>query len=774
MKERLIISFLVAVAMLSFSCVKEPVADSPAEGGIVLAIKCSDMLKTRTGSGLDPTGLAGVEEYNENLINTIDYFIYPSGASENSRAVLHGRVETGGVFHEDEIRVNVGEGTLNNDVFPGTNSLCDVYVIVNYPEVIPGDATSRNQLRALSFSTDFNSSVKRSSFIMAGCGTAELKSRRKTIAATGTILVKRLAVKLELEINVADSVMLEKKVVAGGDTVTMYEKWVPLPDGMQLYPVNLTSYGTIGEAAPEALDAASRVAATMSVDQSAPDYSSELRSSMFNYTPRGSSGVVSYTSGGKTKNYFKWEPFYCYPEKWAAKSPDEPFFKLVIPWSDGRQQKQFYYRIFNPVNYLLANRWQKMKVDVAILGSELDDTSVEITGNYCIADWSEQIITSSAQIVDARYLNVPKTTYTIYNQDELRIPFTTSHDCILDDIAGYSTDFSATDPVYSDISNPSRFFTISGNSIVFNHELKNVSFVAGDSDYDCTPYTFSVTIRHADRRQEYFQTISIVQYPSLVIVADKNHGTASNGYAFVNGNQSNDTYIGRNNGYWNYSYSGSYYEIYLGGNPTGISSGHSNSNTNMYVITTTALPLDTEYILADPRQITADNLASASGADWAVSAAAFYDGASNRRLKYYYPTIRDIGGNDLIAPKLRIASSHGACQSMLYDDAFRRCASYQEDGFPAGRWRVPTKAEIEYMAKLNADGKIPRLLGTSSGVSDYWCNSGYVGVRIGSSPTYSNSTQSDTKCYVRCVYDEWYWEGNNDGIRMLGTFTWGD
>ena len=96
---------------------------------------------------------------------------------------------------------------------------------------------------------------------------------------------------------------------------------------------------------------------------------------------------------------------------------------------------------------------------------------------------------------------------------------------------------------------------------------------------------------------------------------------------------------------------------------------------------------------------------------------------------------------------------------MSYANAKKRCASYQEDGYPAGRWRIPTRAEIEYMVMLADDGKIPELLSTDS----YYWGSNNTAYRADGRTSTSNS-------YIRCVYDEWYWTDTCDKT----TFTWGD
>jgi hypothetical protein len=233
---------------------------------------------------------------------------------------------------------------------------------------------------------------------------------------------------------------------------------------------------------------------------------------------------------------------------------------------------------------------------------------------------------------------------------------------------------------------------------------------------------------------------------------------------------------------------------YIGSAPAGIS-GASNKNTNMYIIETSVLPKEgnlSDYVLGDPRAANVFNLNGAktsftensTEASWSVTAKQW--SGNDRKLLYYYPVGRDASYNTFIAPRIRIASSFGATQPMTYFDAFRRCASYQEDGYPAGRWRVPTKAEIEYIARLNSDGKIPLLLGSDSGSTPYWCNSGYMTVEKGKTPSYTQSTTNTNRygqtvsTYVRCVYDDWYW-GESDRVRLsdasvssLNTFTWGD
>ena len=140
---------------------------------------------------------------------------------------------------------------------------------------------------------------------------------------------------------------------------------------------------------------------------------------------------------------------------------------------------------------------------------------------------------------------------------------------------------------------------------------------------------------------------------------------------------------------------------------------------------------------------------------------------------------------------------------MDYTQAKERCAAYQESGYPAGRWRLPTVAEIDFILSLSESTTqhIPTLFDPgydNNGYwAEYWAGGGwaYVGktsyMTSGGKPvkafdfsdvpstgsvtkthddvTYTvdrsedyyrtnyNSTNRNNLVWVRCVYDIWYW-----------------
>lgn len=296
-----------------------------------------------------------------------------------------------------------------------------------------------------------------------------------------------------------------------------------------------------------------------------------------------------------------------------------------------------------------------------------------------------------------------------------------------------------------------------------------------------SPYVIRLHIEHSDN-SNFAEDITITQYPAMYIQADRNPNTylptsttpPPYGNVFVNGVWSSREAENEDN----------YYDL---GNIRGISSNAQNQNPNMYVITTTQLSLGSEYVIGDPRSLYYTNDLSEKenlnpikngdpAGDWCTPAESMYpEDDEKRTLSYYYPTIETSSTENMIAPKLRIASSWGigSLAEELYQDdevmertrvmSRRRAATYQEQGYPAGRWRLPTLAEFKYIVQLSIDKKIPELY--TSGNQIYWTAQGAYYIsddegdagkilpapppKIGTRRSYYN---------IRPVYDEWYWE----------------
>lgn len=304
-----------------------------------------------------------------------------------------------------------------------------------------------------------------------------------------------------------------------------------------------------------------------------------------------------------------------------------------------------------------------------------------------------------------------------------------------------------------------------------------------------SPYEIKVTIAHTDN-EAFTETITITQYPGMYIEAKPNPGgsyrtpggllgsiaSRNRGFVFVN-----PSYNSGSNYWTNSSELGGVHG--LGG---GFLSGASNENPNMYVISISVLDNsdpDKPYIIGDPRTNFTNNNLSGSGdlytptvdgnedTSWSVEADALYDKSEKRHLKYYYPTIESEATRWMIAPKIRIASSYGVTNDGSRENMRRRAASYQEQECPAGRWRVPTYGELLYITTLSNKGIIPKLFDGT-----YLTAQGPYKV----DPANKTVTKSDATSFaVRGVYDEWYWEEENNYVLQKNSsggydFTWGD
>lgn len=794
--------FLWGITLLALaSCQRLEIPVDDVQEGVRLSFVCSDPITKVV------TENPGEAAFNENKLATVDFFLYPEGGL-GSNAIFHQQLTN--VDPTQFYDIPLTDVFVNYTLCPRPSSKFYVFAIANYPGSLESlTNTSVYSLQSLTMELEKQGGLVKaiqSSFVMASDGAVEveLTSRNKTLAAQGIIPLKRVAAKITVYVRVTDQVEIDNTITIGGVADTRHEIWRPrLDQNMQIYLVHGASNGQISG---EPLTSVNQFDYTGRQF----DYTKGEEFEYYTYTNVGTAEEPVYDKNTFTGTFYPSDPFYSYPQTWQFGSDEEPYLKLQIPWDRdpgtssggmvyGALQKNYYYRVYCPGTDLSdgisasldRNHWYKIILNVSILGSETDEGELMISpATYYVVDWQEREEGSGGsgtgidtdketEIKGARYLSVPKLEYTLYNVDHLEIPYVTSDECELANLTityyDYSgqivqtetvTDITQSDGVYgfhkrAGESTYSGQMYLANNRIYFIHGLRNDT---STTNYDVSSYTFTFTIRHKDAAGTYYKDITITQYPAITITAERNSDVAGHGYAYVNNGTVSPQSIGS-----------------LGSNPQTMSDPQ-NSNYNMIIIETTVLPEGSAYMLGDPRKNSIDNLVfgwpatiSTDAASWSASVQPI-SGGSNRRMTYYYPVDNSDVADNIIAPRFRIASSKGATTYLTYPNAFRRCATYQEDGYPAGRWRVPTKAEIEYIAKLNADGKIDRLLGAATGTTDYWCNSGYVTVQMGQTPRYTVFSGETTTRYVRCVYDDWYW--SNTTYKRIETgrdnFRWGD
>jgi hypothetical protein len=312
-------------------------------------------------------------------------------------------------------------------------------------------------------------------------------------------------------------------------------------------------------------------------------------------------------------------------------------------------------------------------------------------------------------------------------------------------------------------------------SLVMDHWLNGNL----DSDYfDVSPYTFKVRIYLQRDPEHYVEELTIVQYPQTYIEAQESTVHADSpaaspnnsfyGYIFING-VSTVTNAGSGSPWTTIMALGSSYSR--------------KTNHNMYILTTGVLS-DSRKRLGDPREETPYNSPKLVGnlengtpngedktEDFITARAV---GGGTKTLSNYYPT-DPTKSPTFIAPKLRISSAFGRRGSnnagsnnrddyrYNYASAWNRCAAYQEDGYPAGRWRLPTEAEIDLINRLSQRDFIPSLF---YGDTPYWTATPGKAVN-------GSGTQDVLSASTRCVYDDWYW-GSDPVSGAQTTFMWGD
>jgi len=658
--------------------------------------------------------------------------------------------------------------------------------------------------------------------------------------ASATVRMKRVAAKVTFRLTVADEITVVnvKRDQSGAVTGRTLETWTPQKSSITAYMQYAIKTGTLG-GTPQSAPATVPLGTVPDNLPSIFAYSQRpmvATTDQINRTRRPVTGLdnqdppqpiygdpvtspftVYEVASDKTSNPPTAGPFYTYPVTWTAGAAGEPFIKLIIPWKNGNNIKYYYYKVPFKKAPLESNHWYEMTIDVQILGGE-DTDPVPLDATYKVVDWVPGA-TATATVESARYLSVPKTEWIMYNTDELTIPITSSHDV---QILGYNVkssgtssgnafaaadkytngqpraaawigsdpsiynpftntlitnnvttsttvgtvyatrpNYSANNPAPYNINTAASWFAVEDvtrDHIVLRHALNNNTT---ETSYDVAPYYIRIRVRHKDDPDNYYRDIIIEQRPAIVIEPNMNSdGTTDNHHGYV----------------W---YDNSYNSTTEWKQRSSIT-GDNNKNPNMYVITTSVLPSTTSYVIGDPRSLTAirDNQLVNN---WS-STSATYVGGGSHRLNNYYKT-DDSGVSDMtIAPSFRVASSHGKSSDMSYSDALRRCASYQEDGRPAGRWRLPTRAEVEYITKLSHDSKIPELFTFASSSFDrgYWCANGKID-GVNGVPTYYSGTDGDR--WVRCVYDEWFWENTtmvvNGTTKSIATvpnnaFQWGD
>lgn len=777
------LTYIAALAaLLAISCNRAELdGNNEKEGAITISLSASD-LETR----------ADAQTAAEAKIDHFDYFFFAN--SDGTGLITSDRV-TGTTKTFDTTR----------EEYKALAGKSYLYVIANYPKEIPSTtATTLQDLRALPVQVEITA-YPSTPFVMDSYDAdkdtvlIELQPTAKNEVRNQVVKMRRVAAKFVVNITVAASVN------TGTSTAPVYWKPTTTTKDFYIYLVNSfidsTSTGALVSGAP--IDIAEVTDPTK----------------FYTYNHK-------HTNMTQGEDILHWTSadYYSYPFTFASDNQKAPYFKIQIPWVnvkdpdspatgsniDAMGTHMFYYKVMLPeITTITRNTLYTLNVTLDKVGGTQEDYVIVTDTNLMVTNW----LSPSGQFTgyySARFLDCARDVYEFYSTNSLNVPVTSSHPIRIMSITATNTKFDSETGVetHPAVTN----FTTSTNgksSFTINYKLHND--IDDKTTFNYTPIEYDVVLAHADKEDDdsMTETVKVIQYPPIRVARD-----LSNGYAYVNSYSYKENNGGRYDGQYSYNnhnvgsyYSPSYESL---GVMNQIDSDQSlNKNGNQYVVTVSVLPegytsSGIQPIIGDPRGGT---LAHSSYLGYTAGTNGANGSYSSTELDSYN-AVSDAAKN-VIAPQIRIASSWGATTVMTdYDLAEERCAAYQENGYPAGRWRVPTVAEIDFLIKLSNNGYIPPLFTTTSdskyyyerrqyyedGVyyGAYWANgpSVYAGKPYtddGHTYPYENGVGTVTNDYyqytyssyyqryvysrlslnkinnsffdvhVRCVYDQWYW-----------------
>lgn len=497
-------------------------------------------------------------------------------------------------------------------------------------------------------------------------------------------------------------------------------------------------------------------------------------------------------------NYTSSMPFYSFESDWEKDLSEEMFLLLEVPRNGGNK----YYKISlanrikgESIYRFIRNRHYKMSVKINTDGGENPSAPKELSCESIIKPLKEYEI--ETVISDPGYLIIEENFVKMYNQDEITLSYNSDSEigCWKKKVEVQDTK-DAKDAKMVELNNSNlEDLKLDGNCDKFEHfkvnvdvDKKQINFKHEMSRNKVPFRPFVITLFLAKktdidaayqdndfkRLESLSQKMVIKQYPERYIEVQQNSDYDTKfDYEYDGENKAPEdnrgyVYVENNNKYDkdldDYKrVAGMYY--------------CNNKNPNMYIVTVSKFGANSKLSVGDVRE--ALDVSKGMGHNKCE-----IKDSDGKTLNEYRPTRSDDGVKNIVSPKIRIASSYGGSPNLENkDDAFKRCRGYQEDGYPAGRWRLPTPAELFYIVSLSNDKKIPKLF--TMYVDGFWEIYYYYWTSCGQVNIHNNKLyyDKDEPAAVRCVYDEWYWGG--DRIQVKGQpkkhenedfmkFKWGD
>lgn len=777
----------------------------------------------------------------ERHLTRLDVFFYVKGQRDQNCVYYQEVTDSKYLTGSAKIPFYVVEEQINA-IFPNGNNTCDVLVIANLPEALrtfdtnPEGGYAGTQFNTLSsILLNINDGIYDGideDFIMAGMDGNVRKDNNNN--ASGTVKLLRASAKITVSVNIPEKIVLD-------DNVTMIpileeldddaQKKVSLKTAMH----NAVSNGYVYPAGAAGSNATSLTPSYFHTDKVRYKFVKEI--------PAQSDEDV------KKYQYTCEIPFYSYQSVWEKGDEHAAYFTLELPWKNQNEptaNTYFYQILINGGERRLdPNQWYDLTVNVGVIGSTVEAKPIVLNDmSFYVLDWTEEPDPEDMGGGD-RYEDLQIEQYTYFAVPQRRIEMNNTTTGIVNFEASHSVGWTLEWPTDKNIQstfdememeynsgnkyaayyvncggtptsrNLSRFIdetafslTTSGQSLVFNYPYDEIAeYNKSQSSTENQYNIYSPVYVHLklwldldgkgdtpdDPEKPYVEYVTFVYYPAMYITADK-----SNPYSiWVNNRQtdsSNDYKIGNHN---------------LGRNPGHSGNTWDGKDSYMYTVTVSSFTADDKftahdgkeysYIIGDPRQRVSDIELDDNGRDdiatnWENTNAIEYgpNGEiqyTNRKLQYYYPTANTGDAFRIVSPKFRIVSFHSSGWGYITSKgAAMRCATFQEDGYPAGRWRLPTEAEIMFVIDLQKKGVINAIFyGSSQYYSatmiDATHNWRILYPKTGNPSWYNDDADGS----VRCIYDEWFWgsereaklnpnwngshttRGDNEYL-----FTWGD
>lgn len=743
-KTALLISVLLA-ALAAASCTGRDV-DLPVSDGINITFRTAAASEVQVKG----TPVEGDDSFNENLLNSVYYFFYPQGQTSVAPSVSGYKT---GISETEtyQVKIPVSANTIVNDLYASSNE-CQLFAVANPPaslvSALEGKPTL-TQLRAMTVASSLIN-VPQSNFTLVYDGPLAAASLSQKVSVNAVIEMQHLAAKFTIGAIVIPS------ITQGADTYT--------PDGLSVSFCNGINKTTLGGWDKDIVDS--------------DDYFKT------DYKAMAADGTV--TVGTDTfKKFTLSTPIYSYPMEWEFNSASEPYLMYELRWKitndSGIQYKSLYYKMTLGRREIMQNEWYDISGKLSVLGSLYPEEPKEIYYymDYIVNGWKNALsgddVNTPATIKDTRYLAVNQTEWVINNKEDLVVPFSSSHDCTVEVLSATKTSFYKTSGDYGEHTTVDVKSSVSTSFIDTKSQLRvrrPLNNTLGSGTMDISPINIKLRISHSDN-SSFYSDVTITQYPAIwvetVLNSAGQNGSSAYGYILIDGTRnSTNGSIAKAEG--------------ASGNITTDGNNTSRWFTIIHVNQFDEESNSENFVIGDPRKIEVDNLtdmwSKISGSPNSVATAYRKYEKTNGVLSYYHPTIPARSGEQnsrklFVAPSFRVCTAHCKnSENNTYPEAVLRCATYQEDGYPAGRWRLPTYAEIKLFRLLSNANMIPNLFYAQGRYT-------YAGGQCnGTTFTDGISADNTDMGAARCVYDEWYWSqvdakmGWDNSNKT--TFTWGD